>query len=153
MQPPATRKKNSAMRDAFAAMAEAPGDDDDDDDEEMPATRPPKEASVLVSNDEDAPRPPLPPSQPKPGVTEEQKQQRREYYREVRDQKMDRFLNDPEKAVKIFLSGYYRDRGLSLCVSHPHIPILLAVHILTRGALSQLGEVLQGRPDPARLLP
>lgn len=121
MQAPATRKKNSAMRDAFAAMAEAPGDDDDDDDEEMPATRPPTEASVLVSNDEGASPRSLPPSQPRPGVTEEQRQRRREYYREVRDQKMDRFMNDPEKAVKIFLSGYYRDRGLSLCVSHARI--------------------------------
>ncbi|KAI0355343.1 hypothetical protein OH77DRAFT_1496072 [Trametes cingulata] len=113
MQPPASRKKNAQMRDALAAMAEPPADDEDDEEEdEMPNARPPKEANVVVANDEGAPRA-VPPSQPKPGVTEEQRQQRREYYREVRDTKMDRFLNDPETAVKIFLSGYFRDRGMS----------------------------------------
>ncbi|KAI9000675.1 hypothetical protein BD414DRAFT_472396 [Trametes punicea] len=115
MQPPASRKKNAAIRDALAAMAEAPADDDDDDDEdEMPETRPPQEASVLVTNDEGADVSAIhaPLTQPKPGFTEEERQQRREYYREVRDTKIDRFLNDPETAVKIFFSGYYRDRGM-----------------------------------------
>ncbi|KAI0371610.1 hypothetical protein BV20DRAFT_941736 [Pilatotrama ljubarskyi] len=112
MQPPASRK-NAQMRDALEAMAEAPADEEDDEEEdEMPSARPPKEANVVAANDEGAPRT-LPPTGPKPWVTEEQRQQRREYYREVRDTKMDRFLNDPETAVKIFLSGYYRDRGMS----------------------------------------
>ncbi|KAI0638537.1 hypothetical protein C8Q77DRAFT_439030 [Trametes polyzona] len=113
LQNPVSRKKKAAIRDALSAMAEAPADDDDDEEDEMPNARPPKEANVVVTNDEDVPAQQLPPGQPKPGVTEEQRQQRREYYREVRDTKMDRFLNDPETAVKIFLSGYYRDRGMS----------------------------------------
>ncbi|KAI0650384.1 hypothetical protein C8Q79DRAFT_998242 [Trametes meyenii] len=115
MQPPASRKKHAAMRDAFAAMAEAPADDDDDDDEdEMPNARPPKAARVVVTNDEEGSRAQTAPTASKPRFTEEQHQQRREYFREVRDTRMDRFLNDPEKTVKIFLSGYYRDRGLSM---------------------------------------
>ncbi|OSD04489.1 hypothetical protein PYCCODRAFT_1364032 [Trametes coccinea BRFM310] len=113
MAPPATRKKNSQMRDALAAMAEAGDDDDDDEEEEMPATRPPKKADVVVTNDDNIPAKAAPAVQPsKPFFTEEQREQRREYFREVRDTKADRFLNDPETAVKIFLSGYYRDRGM-----------------------------------------
>ena len=52
---------------------------------------------------------------PPPGhpLTDEQRAHLREYRREVRDTRMDRFLNDPEKAIKIFFSGYYRDRGMS----------------------------------------
>ncbi|KAI9064890.1 hypothetical protein FKP32DRAFT_1591102 [Trametes sanguinea] len=115
MQPPATRKKNSQIRDALAAMAEAGDDDDDEEEEEMPATRPPKTADVVVTNEEQAPANSVPATQTqtsKPFFTEEQRQQRREYFREVRDTRSDRFLNDPEQAVKIFLSGYYRDRGM-----------------------------------------
>ncbi|CDO69572.1 hypothetical protein BN946_scf184759.g12 [Trametes cinnabarina] len=118
LQPPASRKKNAQIRDALAAMGEAPEDDADDDEgeEEMPPTRPPKQAEVVVTNDENA-RPVAPTTQPasKPffsEFSEEERQQRREYFREVRDTRMDRFLNDPETAVKIFLSGYYRDRGM-----------------------------------------
>ncbi|KAI0677197.1 hypothetical protein C8Q78DRAFT_1073923 [Trametes maxima] len=114
MQPPASRKKHAAMRDALAAMAEAPADDDDDDEDEMPNARPPKAARVVVTNDEEGSPAQPPPNASKPVFTEEQRQQRREYFREVRDTRMDRFLNDPEKTVKIFLSGYYRDRGLSM---------------------------------------
>ncbi|KAI0775885.1 hypothetical protein BD413DRAFT_602425 [Trametes elegans] len=115
LQPPASRKKNAAMRDALAALAEAPADSDDDEEDEMPNARPPKEANVVVINDEGHTGPSTakqPAPGPRSGFSEQQRQQRREYYREVRDTKMDRFLNDPETAVKIFLSGYYRDRGM-----------------------------------------
>ncbi|KAH9899498.1 hypothetical protein C8Q73DRAFT_638885 [Cubamyces lactineus] len=114
LQTPASRKKTAAIRNALAAMAEAPADDDEDDDEdEMPNARPPKEANVLVTNEENASSAQVPLPQTNSTYTEEQRQQRREYFREVRDTKMDRFLNDPENAVKIFFSGYYRDRGMS----------------------------------------
>ncbi|KAI0832784.1 hypothetical protein BC628DRAFT_1407181 [Trametes gibbosa] len=113
MQHPASRKKTAAIRDALAAAAEAPTADDEDEEDEMPNARPPKEASIVVAEGENAPAQRIQPSEPKPGVTEEVRELRREYYREVRDTKMDRFLNDPEAAVKIFLTGYYRDRGMS----------------------------------------
>ncbi|KAH9854986.1 hypothetical protein C2E23DRAFT_867081 [Lenzites betulinus] len=114
MQHPASRKKNAAFREALAATGEAAAEaDDDDDEDEMANVRPPKETNVVVAEGEDASGQRIPPPEPKPGVTEEQRQQRRDYYRELRDTKMDRFLNDPEAAVKIFLTGYYRDRGMS----------------------------------------
>jgi len=31
---------------------------------------------------------------------------------ERREQRMDNFLNDPERSVKIFFSSYYKDKGL-----------------------------------------
>ncbi|KAI0329570.1 hypothetical protein GY45DRAFT_1252684 [Cubamyces sp. BRFM 1775] len=114
LQSPASRKKTAAIKNALAAMDEAPAEDDEDEDEdEMPNARLPKETNVLVTNEENVSSSQGPLLRTNSTYTEEQRQQRREYFREVRDTKMDRFLNDPENAVKIFFSGYYRDRGMA----------------------------------------
>ena len=107
VQPPAVRRAQAALNQAMAAQAEH---DDDDDEDEMPNAGSSKERTILIGDQSmpDAPYPPPPSST----MTEEERQQRREYYHEVRNVKSDRFLNDAESCVKIFLSGYYRDRGL-----------------------------------------
>ncbi len=109
IQPPAVRKMNAAMNHAMAQQQEQ---NDEEEEEEMPNAGPPKERTILVG-DEQSPRNapnPLPPS----SMTEEDREKKREYYREVRNEKSDRFLNDAEQCIRIFLSGYFRDRGLML---------------------------------------
>ena len=116
LQPPVIRKKNAAMRHLMAQQREE-DEDEDEEFEEMANVGPPKMRTVGVTTGEGgsgAPQGAAPHPPPSGQVwTEEQRQQRREYYREVRDTRMDRFLNDPEKTIKIFFSGYYRDRGIS----------------------------------------
>ncbi|TFK92856.1 hypothetical protein K466DRAFT_479718 [Polyporus arcularius HHB13444] len=107
IQPPAVRKMNAAMNHAMAQQQEQ---NDEEEEEEMPNAGLPKERTILVG-DEQSPRNapnPLPPT----SMTEEDRQMKREYYREVRNEKSDRFLNDAEQCIRIFLSGYFRDRGL-----------------------------------------
>ncbi|KAI0722278.1 hypothetical protein C8T65DRAFT_704801 [Cerioporus squamosus] len=109
IQPPAVRKKNAAINQAMAQQQEQ-HDEEEEEEDEMPNAGPPKERTVMVG-DENSPRS-APNPLPSSSMTEEDRQMKREYYREVRNEKSDRFLNDAEKCVKIFLSGYYRDRGL-----------------------------------------
>ncbi|PIL37479.1 hypothetical protein GSI_01173 [Ganoderma sinense ZZ0214-1] len=114
VQPTAVRKKNAAMR-ALAAQQAAAAEDDDDDDEldEMPnASLPKREATINVrTGGADDPAAPGQSAKPTGQYTEEERQHRREYFREVRDTRMDRFLNDPENVVKVFFSNYASDRG------------------------------------------
>ena len=94
--------------------AQQAGTDDDGDDEELdeiPNARLPKEATITVAQSEEIPAAPSGPTAGGPVRTEEERQHRREYFREVRDTKMDRFLNDPENVVKVFFSNYASDRG------------------------------------------
>ncbi|KAI0737732.1 hypothetical protein C8Q80DRAFT_1114829 [Daedaleopsis nitida] len=92
------------------------GEDDGDEEDEMPNAGPPKERTIPVveSTPMDAatvlPKPNV--AAHSPELTQEEREHRREYFLEVRDTKTDRFLNDPENCIKIFLSGYFRDRGL-----------------------------------------
>ena len=105
------RKKNTA---SHAMAAQQAGTDDDGDDEELdeiPNARLPKEATITVAQSEEIPVAPSGPAAGGPVRTEEERQHRREYFREVRDTKMDRFLNDPENVVKVFFSNYASDRG------------------------------------------
>ena len=115
MQPPIVRKKNAAMHNLMTAAAQ--DDDGDDELDEMPNMTPPKSLPV----DADAGQKAAPPQGLMPGLipppgeplNEEQRQLLREYRREVRDTRVDRFLNDPEGTIKIFFSGYYRDRSMA----------------------------------------
>ncbi|TBU22294.1 hypothetical protein BD311DRAFT_154038 [Dichomitus squalens] len=104
IQPLSARKKNAAAQQTTA-------DDGDEELDEMPNARLPKEATIAVAKSADIPAGPdvLPASGP--ARTEEERQHRREYFREVRDTRMDRFLNDPEDVVKVFFSNYASDRG------------------------------------------
>ena len=110
--PPAARKKG-------LPNVPDPGDDGDDDDE-LPEVSSPKERTITVVDGDQASgsAPTRIPSNdsrfPPSPLTDEQREQRREYYREVRDTRKDRFLNDPESCTKIFFSGFYRDRGMIL---------------------------------------
>ncbi|RPD66786.1 hypothetical protein L226DRAFT_476665 [Lentinus tigrinus ALCF2SS1-7] len=108
VQPPAARKKIAAINQAMAAQQEA-YDDDVDGEDEMPNASAPKERTVLIGDQNESRNA----SNPLPSSTAEESQKRSEYYREVRNEKSDRFLNDAEKCIKIFLSGYYRDRGMA----------------------------------------
>ncbi|KAI1796038.1 hypothetical protein LXA43DRAFT_1079656 [Ganoderma leucocontextum] len=114
VQPIAVRKKNAAMR-ALAAQQAAAVDDDADDEEldDMPnASLPKKETTINVATGgADVPAAPGQGANATGQFSEEQRQHRREYFREVRDTKMDRFLNDPENVVKVFFSNYASDRG------------------------------------------
>ena len=108
------RKKNAAMR-ALAAQQAAAAEDEEDDDEldEMPnASLPKRETTINVSTSgADVPAANGSSASLTSQYSEEERQHRREYFREVRDTKMDRFLNDPENVVKVFFSNYASDRG------------------------------------------
>ena len=112
IQPFSARKKNAAQR-ALDAQQTAAAADDDEDLDEMPNARLPKEseATTMISDPANS----ASASPPEPPLSDEQRQHRREYFREVRDTKMDRFLNDPENVVKVFFSNYASDRGDIRC--------------------------------------
>nr|VWP00877.1 Chitinase [Ganoderma boninense] len=114
VQPTAGRKKNAAVR-ALAAQQAAAAEDDEDDDEldEMPnVSLPKREATINVRTGgvDDAGAPGAS-ANPTSQYSEEERQHRREYFREVRETRIDRFLNDPENVVKVFFSNYASDRG------------------------------------------
>ena len=162
---PADRRKTAALRNLAAAQAAAGGGDSEDDEEfDMPNLRPPSRpaAATTATNQGDgdgegggegdpataATRPLPPPGTP---MTAEQRDKLREYRREVRETRTDRFLNNPEETISIFFSGYYRDRGMSGCA--PSFPIsastLTAVQV--REDLPRrphLDQVLPGLPPP-----
>ena len=72
--------------------AQQAGTDDDGDDEELdeiPNARLPKEATITVAQSEEIPVAPSGPAAGGPVRTEEERQHRREYFREVRGTKMD----------------------------------------------------------------
>ncbi|KAI0758057.1 hypothetical protein C8Q74DRAFT_1373105 [Fomes fomentarius] len=79
--------------------------------DELPNVPQPSQQQRAVTVVDD-PMPPQMTSFPPSPLTDEQKQQRREYFRELRDTRMDWFLNAPEPDVKIFFSGYYREIGM-----------------------------------------
>ena len=93
--------------------AQQAGTDDGDDEglDEIPNTCLLKEATITVAQSKEIPVALSGPAAGGPVRTEEERQHRREYFREVRDTKMDRFLNDPENVVKVFFSNYASDRG------------------------------------------
>ena len=65
-------------------------DDEEDDFDEIPNVGPPRSRTVAG-----------------------EEEQQREHRRRMMDTRRDRCLNDPEQALNIFFSGYYRDRGMS----------------------------------------
>ena len=114
VQPTAVRKKNAAMRALAAQQAAVAAEDEEDDGEldEMPnASLPKRETNINVRTGPDDPSASGSSANPTGQYSEEERQHRREYFREVRDTKMDRFLNDPENVVKVFFSNYASDRG------------------------------------------
>lgn len=109
LQPAIGRKRMQQLQAAFPAD----DDDDDDDDEVTPPTRP-REQKVMKVNEEQAraieEQRPIEPRQSH--YTPEQREQRKEYFREAKDARMDFFFNDTEASIKTFFSSYFRDKGL-----------------------------------------
>ncbi|KAL6309820.1 hypothetical protein BKA93DRAFT_821530 [Sparassis latifolia] len=111
IQPPMSRKR-AAMFHAAVADAEAEADSEDDDEAEDGAKPPPRERRVALI-DEDLARAVQEQRfvDRRPPDTEE-RQARREYFREAKDQRMDAFFNDTERDIRVFFSAYFRDKGL-----------------------------------------
>lgn len=113
---PGVRRMRDVRRAAEAeAEAEAEGESDDDSDDAMEGgTKPDRQVNVLdeeqarAVQDEKIRNAP-----PKRGpFNEEERQVRRENFREARDTRMDTFFNDADSCVKVFFSSYYREKGL-----------------------------------------
>ncbi|CCL98262.1 uncharacterized protein FIBRA_00256 [Fibroporia radiculosa] len=109
IQPPASRKRLQQMQ---AAQAAADADEDDDDDDDF-ATVEPQERQVAMVDEQQA-RAIVDErlAQTKMPQMDEERQLRRENFREAKESRMDAFFNDTETNIKIFLSSHFRDKGL-----------------------------------------
>lgn len=109
IQPSIGRKRMQQMQAMQTAMEE------ESEDEEEDVNGKPKERQVVMVNEEQAKviegqQQSYPPR--RTDLSEEERQLRKEYFREERDSRMDAFFDDTEKNIKIFLSSYFRDKGL-----------------------------------------
>lgn len=109
IQPSIGRKRMQQTQAMQTAMEEEFEDEEDD------VNGKPKEQQVVMVNEEQAKvieeqQQSYPPR--RTDLSEEERQLRREYFREERDSRMDAFFDDTEKNIKIFLSSYFRDKGL-----------------------------------------
>ena len=113
------------MRRAAEAEGEAEGDSDDDSDDAMGGgTKRERQVGIIdeeqaraVQDEKIRNAPPK-----RSPFTEDERQARREDFREARDTRMDTFFNETDHCVKVFFSSYYREKGLVWC-ANPHCPV------------------------------
>lgn len=112
IQPPPSKKRFPQEQTTQPDEA----DDDEDDDEGMVLKKPavvvldPEAASEKRREEEEAAN-----AERRKDLSEEAKAKIVKRH-ELKEARMDFFLNDPEMALMIFFSAHYRDRGLMWCV-------------------------------------
>ncbi|KAH9938054.1 uncharacterized protein B0H18DRAFT_866225 [Fomitopsis serialis] len=114
IQPPPGVKRMKQLQ-AMTEAAEGGGDSDDDSDDAMGGNAKPEKPVTIVDEEraraiqEETVRSAPPKRSP---FTEEERQTRRENFREAKDSRMDTFFNDTDNCMKVFFSSYFRDKGL-----------------------------------------